>query len=184
GTHASIEGAETLQEKRDAAWALVFGGENAPADRLDFLNGQGAYAGNLGGLNDVDLWIGGLAEKKMAFGGVLGSTFSFVFQLQMENLQDSDRFYYLSRAQGLNLLTELENNSLAKMVMRNTDLDGFALPADIFLTPDHILYMDHNKQMAMTGIDDPAHENAVLQGISSLVERRDVDGDGVAEYIR
>ncbi len=184
GTHASIEGAETLQEKRDAAWALVFGGENAPADRLDFLNGQGAYAGNLGGLNDVDLWIGGLAEKKMAFGGVLGSTFSFVFQLQMENLQDSDRFYYLSRAQGLNLLTELENNSLAKMVMRNTDLDGFALPADIFSTPDHMLYMDRNKQLQMTGLDDPIHDNPLLEAMSNLVERRDANGDGVAEYIR
>lgn len=185
GTHATVSAETTIEGKRDAAMALVFGGEGAPADRLDFLNATGAYAGgSLGGLNDVDLWIGGLAEKKMAFGGMLGSTFSFVFQMQMENLQDSDRFYYLSRTQGLNLLTELENNSLAKMVKKNTDMDGFALPADIFSTPDHILYMDHTKQMAMTGIDDPAHENAVLQGISSLVERRDIDANGVAEYIR
>ena len=43
-------------------------------------------------------------------------------RLQMENLQDADRFYYLSRVQGLNLLNELENNSFAEMVMRNTDL--------------------------------------------------------------
>ena len=185
GTHGSITAETTIEGKRGAAMALVFGGAGAPGDRLDFLNATGAYAGgSLGGLNDVDLWIGGLAEKKMAFGGMLGSTFSFVFQMQMENLQDSDRFYYLSRTQGLNLLTELENNSLAKMVKKNTDMDGFALPADIFSTPDHILYMDYNKQLAMTNTADPTHENAVLQGISSLVERRDVDGNGVAEYIR
>ena len=191
GTHASIVAAETVEAKRDAAMELVFGidvnGDGIVAsDRLDFINAQGAYADRLGGLDDVDLWIGGLAEKKMAFGGVLGSTFSFVFQMQMENLQDSDRFYYLSRAQGLNLLTELENNSLAKMVMRNTNLseEGLALPADIFSTPDGILYMDLARQILFTGQDDPQHENPLLQAISKLVERVDADNDGVAEYIR
>ena len=81
----------------------------------------------------------------MAFGGMLGSTFSFVFETQLESLQDADRFYYLSRVQGLNLLNELENNSLTDIIMRNTDLgdDGrTALPGDIFATPDHVLEMD------------------------------------------
>ena len=31
----------------------------------------------------------------MPFGGMLGSTFNFVFETQMEALQDADRFYYL-----------------------------------------------------------------------------------------
>ncbi len=192
GTHASIEAETTIEGKRDAALELVMGvdvdGDGlVAADRLDFLNATGAYSGgDLGGLNNVDLWIGGLAEKKMAFGGLLGSTFSFVFQLQMENLQDSDRFYYLSRTQGLNLLTELENNSLAKMVMRNTNLgeEGLALPADIFSTPDHIFYLDRDLQLQMTGIEDPEHENPMLQAITPLIERVDVDEDGVAEYFR
>lgn len=179
GRHATIEGETTIEGKRDAAMELVFGvdvdGDGVVAgDRLDFLNATGAYAGGtLGGLNEVDLWMGGLAEKKMAFGGILGSTFSFVFQMQMENLQDSDRFYYLSRAQGLNLLTELENNSLAKMVMRNTNLEelGLAVPADIFSTPNYIFYVDYDKQIQMTGIDDPVHENPVMEAISALVQR-------------
>ncbi len=33
----------------------------------------------------------------MPFGGMLGSTFTFVFELQIEKLQNGDRFYYLSR---------------------------------------------------------------------------------------
>ncbi len=53
-------------------------------DRQAFLNGTGHYAGDLGGLNNVDLWIGGLAEEIMPFGGMLGSTFNFVFEVQME----------------------------------------------------------------------------------------------------
>lgn len=156
------------------------------SDRMDFLNGSGAYADRKGGLDDIDLWIGGLAEKKMPFGGMLGSTFAFVFEMQMENLQDADRFYYLSRVQGLNLLTELENNSLAKIALRNTDLgaQGFALPGDIFSAPDHILYMDLAKQIALTGLADPEHTDPTLGMFTKLVERRDANNDGVAEYIR
>lgn len=155
-------------------------------DRLDFLNGTGAWSDAETGLNNIDLWVGGLAEKKMPFGGMLGSTFSFVFEMQMESLQDADRFYYLSRVQGLNLLTELENNSLAKMALANTDLGEteFAIPADQFSVPDHVLYMDLVKQLAMTGLNDPEHEDPTLGAFTSLVERRDADGDGIAEFIR
>ncbi|WP_304363992.1 peroxidase family protein [Paracoccus albicereus] len=143
----------------------------AVADRLDFLNARGDYA-DKGGLDEVDLWVGGLAEKKMPFGGMLGSTFAFIFEMQMENLQHADRFYYLSRVQGLNLLTELENNSLAKMAMRNTDLgeSGFAMPGDVFSSPDHVMYVDAAKQAAF-GHVDPVHDNPYLEAISSLVER-------------
>ena len=201
GTHDLIAKETTIEGKRAAAMAIVFNkpqiiyGDPAvptddrlamvPTDRLDFLNGTGTYAEDLGGLNNVDLWIGGLAEKKMDFGGMLGSTFSFVFELQMENLQDGDRFYYLSRVQGLNLLSELEGNSLAKMVIRNTDIGetGSAVPGDIFSRPDLTLYVDLAKQIRMTGHEDPEHEDATLGALSKLVERRDEDGDGVSEYI-
>ena len=85
------------------------------------------------GVDDIDLWVGGLAEKQLVFGGLLGPTFNFVFETQMENLQDGDRFYYLSRTAGLNLLTQLEGNSFAELIQRNTDVSG--LPADSFSTP-------------------------------------------------
>ena len=152
GRHDTIEAATTLDGKRAAAAALVLGGAGAPADRLDFLNSTGAWANQESGLNEIDLWIGGLAEKKMDFGGMLGSTFSFVFELQMENLQIADRFYYLSRVQGLNLLNELENNSLSKIIMRNSDFgeNSTALPGDIFSTPDFTLEMDITKQQDYT----------------------------------
>ncbi|MFP3526776.1 hypothetical protein SB912_30245, partial [Pantoea sp. SIMBA_072] len=44
GTHATITGATTEADKRAAAVALVLGGSGSPLDRLDFLNGTGAYA--------------------------------------------------------------------------------------------------------------------------------------------
>ena len=57
----------------------------------------------------------------MPFGGMLGSTFNFVFENQLEKLQDGDRFYYLERTAGLNFNAELESNSFAKLIMANTD---------------------------------------------------------------
>lgn len=84
------------------------------------------------------------------FGGMLGSTFNFVFETQMEMLQDGDRFYYLSRVQGLNLLNELEANSFSALVMRNSDLgeaNSSHLPANLFQTPDHIFEVNTLLQM-------------------------------------
>lgn len=145
GTHASILAATTLAGKRAAAENLVFDTTGDPADRQAFVNGTGIYASDLGGLNDVDLWIGGLAEKINEFGGMLGATFNFVFEAQMESLQFGDRMYYLTRTQGLNFLNQLEPNSFADLVMRNTELGGnysTHLNGALFVTPDYILELD------------------------------------------
>ena len=149
GTHALITGQTTIEGKRDAALTIItglsVGGLTVPADAADFLNATGAYAGgSLGGLNNVDLWIGGLAEETMPFGGMLGSTFNFVFEVQMENLQSGDRFYYLQRLDGLHLFGEMENNSFAAMIMRNTDATH--LPSDVFSTPGLILEVNQARQ--------------------------------------
>jgi Ca2+-binding RTX toxin-like protein len=85
------------------------------------------------GLNDIDLWIGGLAEKNIQAGTMLGNAFDYVFKKQIENLQESDRFYYLGRVGGLNLGTQIETNFLSDVIMRNTNVtsittDAFAVP--------------------------------------------------------
>ncbi|WP_305790803.1 peroxidase family protein, partial [Paracoccus sp. SY] len=176
GTHATITGAATLEGKRAAATLLVLGGNGAPADRADFLNATGAYAGSAslangrGGLNAVDLWIGGLAEKLNEFGGMLGSTFNFIFEYQMEQLQNGDRFYYLSRVQGLNLLDALEANSFADIMMRNSSMGDKYAPhmyAHAFLTPDMILELDRGiAQRDYNGNkagNDPIWDDPLLQ---------------------
>lgn len=145
GTHASISGATTIVDKRAAAEAIVFNTAGAPADRLDFLNATGAYAAGKGGLDLVDMWIGGLAEKSPEFGGMLGTTFNYVFEFQMESLQFGDRMYYLTRTQGTNFLNQLEPNTFSDLVMRNTELgDKYAthLNGALFTTPDHIIELD------------------------------------------
>src|SRR5215831_11649060 len=127
-------------------------------DAYDFMHSQGIYAndahnplaihdaagnpatwstGSITGLDNVDMWIGGLAEKQNLFGGLLGSTFDFIFATQMESLQDGDRFYYLSRLEGTHLLNEIEGNSFADMIMNNTGTHH--LSANIFVTPEYTI---------------------------------------------
>ncbi|WP_344108777.1 peroxidase family protein [Kribbella alba] len=142
GKHPSITGAATATAKRDAARAIV--NPNAsdvpPGDAADFMFSTGAWASNAAGvtntgLDDVDLWVGGLAEVTNLFGGLLGTTFNYVFQTQLEKLQDGDRFYYLARTPGMNLRTQLEGNSFSELIERNTEGTS-TLKADAFATAD------------------------------------------------
>ena len=171
GTHGTITAATTLAEKRAAAFDIVFGVEGESVeqtnDRLDFLNSRNAYASGpdgvtITGVDAIDFWVGGLAEKQMPFGGMLGSTFNFVFETQLESLQNGDRMYYLSRLAGLNFLTEMENNSFAKLVMLNTDVRH--LPSDIFSTPAFTLEADGNQFTGLgeDGKADPVGDSAVV----------------------
>src|SRR5262249_39240578 len=161
GPHPTIEAATTMAEKRAAAAAIVFGGPEAPTDSFDFLHSQGERASKSAGnptpahatdvdgvsttgLGTIDFWIGGLAEQNMPFGEMLGSTFAFVFEPQVETLQNNDRLYYLSRTPGRTFLTSLENNTFADMIMTNTDATH--LPGDVFKTPNYILELDQTKQ--------------------------------------
>jgi len=180
GTHDLVALEETLEGKRAGAMALVMGTDQtlsdgtivaAPADRLDFLNSTGAWAGTESGLNLVDFWVGGLAEELNEFGGMLGSTFNLVFEYQMEQLQNGDRFYYLSRTQGTNLLNQLEPNTFTDLVMRNSDLnDPYAthLNGILFVTPDQIFELDRG--IAQIGAD-PIHDDPFLQSLDPKVVR-------------
>ena len=178
GQHDSIRNATTVAAKRAAANELVnptqvtatitpemtpeevAAAEQAAADTnaannaaaSEFMFSTGAWATAETGINLIDLWVGGLAEKQMVGGGLLGPTFNFVFEKQLEDLQFGDRFYYLARTQGLNLLVQLEGNSFGELVMRNTDVEG--LPADIFSRPDLVFNLPNMGPAGGPIVDD------------------------------
>src|SRR4029077_13066302 len=115
-------------------------GDPEIADRHDFMFSSGAWANNADGvtrtgLDEDDAWIGRLAEVTSINGGLLGTTNNYVFQTTLENLQDGDRLYYLARTPGMNLRTQLEGNSFAEMIERNT-VGTNSLKADVFATAD------------------------------------------------
>src|SRR5438874_9611440 len=137
-THPSVTGVSTIAGKRLAAQALL-------VNNLFMFANTPALAASAGctdatcGLDNIDFWVGGLAERQAAFGGLLGSTFNYVFESQLEHLQDFDRFYYLQRTDGLNIRFSLEGNSLAELARRNTvsaaTMDNIFNTADFNFTP-------------------------------------------------
>lgn len=140
GLHPTITAATTVVAKREAARLIVSPntGEVPPADAAAFMTSTGAWANagtsSITGLDNVDLWVGGLAERTNLFGGLLGSTFNYVFEKQLTDLQNGDRLYYLARTPGMNLRAQLEGNSFAELIMRNTN--AHSLKADAFATAD------------------------------------------------
>ena len=138
--------ASNMAQKRQAAQLLI--------DDADFMFADGAQTG----VERIDLWIGGLAEKIAPFGSLLGTTFNYIFEVQLENLQNADRFYYLERLDGLNLLTQMEGNSFFELIARNTTLRGAS--ADVFARPDLVLNLDAllGPGTPTTITDDPSTE--------------------------
>ncbi len=107
----------------------------APAtDFLDLTDGDAtlaaAFASVYSSVNDVDLWIGGLAEQHVG-GGVVGETFGFILADQFQRLMDGDRFFYLGDLEHIRVIDpDFDATTLSEIIMRNTDLTG--LQANVF----------------------------------------------------
>jgi hypothetical protein len=182
GTHSTITTQISDAGKRAAATALINGSAvsfldqngavqtlEAPTDGIDFINATGGWAldANKGGLELVDFWIGGLAEKGLAANDMLGSSFAYVFETQLENLQAADRHYYLARLSG-NLLAQIEQNTFAGMAERNVAVNH--LPGNIFNVPTWTLEVDQRFQHTGLGADAKADPTGRV-GLLNLVSR-------------
>ena len=80
-----------------------------------------------GSLNNVDLFVGGLAEEPLP-GGVVGAVFGCIFAQTFVPLRDGDRFYYENPEGSMPLFTsaqreEIEKASLSRVICDNTDID-------------------------------------------------------------
>ncbi len=75
-----------------------------------------------GGVDNIDLWVGMMAEDHLP-GASVGELTSTVITDQFERLRDGDRFWYQNTFQG-RTLRELQQTSLADVIQRNTDVEG------------------------------------------------------------
>ncbi|MDJ0660352.1 MAG: peroxidase family protein [Crocosphaera sp.] len=81
-----------------------------------------AFATVYNSMDEVDLWIAGLAEKKVN-GGLLGETFSRIVIDQFTRSRDGDRFFYLNDLDHLIALDPtLETVTLSKIIRRNSTI--------------------------------------------------------------
>lgn len=102
------------------------------ADVSSNTNVQVRLAAAYGVVDDIDLWVGGLAEDHFP-GAMVGETIRTILKDQFERLRDGDRFWYeiyLPPA----LLDLVMNQTLAKVIRRNTSI-GAELQENAFLVP-------------------------------------------------
>ena len=80
--------------------------------------------------DDVDAWIGGLAEDHVT-GALVGETLRTVLASQFEALRDGDRFWY-QRTLGRRDVRRAERMTLARIVRANTGI-GREIGRDVFI---------------------------------------------------
>ena len=86
-------------------------------------------------INDIDLWIGGLAENHVN-GGMLGELFSAIVGDQFSRLRDGDRFWYQNGMFETEWMEFIEGSTLSAIIMRNTGITG--LQANVFSYPSQL----------------------------------------------
>ena len=96
---------------------------------------QARLSSIFGDTNEIDLWVGGLAEDALPTSH-LGLLFSIVIKEQFEALRDGDRFWY-QRTLEEKELRDIEETTLADIIRRNTEI------ADEI--PDNVFYVQSQK---------------------------------------
>jgi Ca2+-binding RTX toxin-like protein len=161
---------ESLSTAETAAYAdLGWTAANAKTNAVNFL---GASSTANKGFENIDAWVGGLAEKHIA-GGQLGATFDAIFADQMTRLINGDRFYYFWRLQlGLPQFTQLidsvSTEQFKDVIERTTGAKH--LTGDVFLLTDSHIEL---------GETPTHHENTVDQVTPDAVGHQ--YGDKVAD---
>lgn len=89
-----------------------------------------ALAEAYGSVDDVDLWVGGLAEDPMP-GAMVGQLFQTILVDQFTRLRDGDRFWYQTLPQPA--IDFVESSTLADVIRNNTGV-GDELADNVFMT--------------------------------------------------
>ncbi len=104
----------------------------APVDSFDDITSDVALQETLaevyGSVEDVDLWIGGLAEDHLQ-GSSVGELVRTIVADQFQRLRDGDRFWYENIFSGRQL-SQLRSTRLSDLIMRNTEITN--LQKDVF----------------------------------------------------
>lgn len=108
-----------------------------PAKRFQDINPSRVVVGELTAAysdpDQVDLWVGGLSERKQP-GSMLGLTFHRIVVDQFTRLRDGDRFWYQSYLPK-DLVRLVEQQSLVRIIERNTAVAARELPRNVWIAP-------------------------------------------------
>jgi Ca2+-binding RTX toxin-like protein len=131
------------------------------------VGGDRANLNNDWGLDNVDLWIGGLAEESVftvtaegALPSLMGSTFTFILQEQFDRLQDADRHYYKTDLAGTDLLDQMASFTFTDMLRSSLGAGAQYIHSNTFQT--FTLNDLAGDVVTFTGDTDPALTNDLI----------------------
>lgn len=81
-------------------------------------------------IEDVDLWLGAIAEDSVG-DGLVGELLQVIIADQFTRTRDGDRFFYLNDAMLLDLFPDVGNTRLSEVIMQNTSIA--AMQANAFI---------------------------------------------------
>ena len=97
------------------------------APRTDFSeitsdpNIAAAFAAAYGSIEEVDLWIGAIAEDAVG-SGLVGELLQVILVDQFTRTRDGDRFFYENDAMLLSLFPDIGDTRLSEVILRNTSI--------------------------------------------------------------
>ena len=87
-----------------------------------------AFAQAYDSVEDVDLWIGALAEDTLDE-GLVGELLGAILTDQFTRTRDGDRFFYLNDPHLMDLMPSIGDTRLSQVILRNTDIRRLAASA-------------------------------------------------------
>lgn len=118
-----------LPSYNQARIGLGLGGYSHFTEITSDLSVQNALASVYDSVNDIDLWVGGLAEEHVN-GGIVGELFHTIIADQFSRTRDGDRFFYLNDEHLLSLAPDIERTTLSDIIRRNTSITN--IQDDVF----------------------------------------------------
>lgn len=138
-------------------------------------------------INDIDPWVGILAEKHMP-DALFGETAMAVMSSQFRGLRDGDRYYYENdSAFSQEEVDEIKNTTMKDILMRNTDI--MTMQENVFIMEPHFTTgVSHQSESSieLAVYPNPVAENlfinvAAPRAGEALIQIRDIKGLLISE---
>jgi hypothetical protein len=116
-----------------------------------------------GSVDNIDLWVGGLAEDHLP-GAMLGQTFDVIVAQQFTKLRDGDRFWFENQGFDPATLNQIKQTTLSDLILRNTDTVNMQNDAFVY-------YERHTGLAGGIGAENPDAPQLIIgsDGIDTLI---------------
>ena len=172
-------GLPTLNQAREALGLQA----HASFEEITSLPGIAeALASVYSNVNEVELWIGAMAEEHVGIASV-GETLATALAMQFEHLRDGDRFFFMhDEALSADEKAQIRSTTLADVIRRNTMMAD--IQDAVFHVPPSSEWMDsdHDGQPDLREVVAGTDPNNPLKGL--WAESLELNDDGSQTVMR